>query len=65
MDAVVGPDRVPEPMDEAVQVLLAAGLPPVIHSADLLAAMNDVGPYDHLGGTAGGECFAAHGVMNV
>ena len=70
-DAIVGPDWVPEAMDEAYLAVVAAGIPLVIYNAggveaaDRLGAMNYVGSDDYLAGKAAGEYFGAHGQKNL
>ena len=70
-DAIVGPNWVPEAMDEAYLAVVAAGIPLVIYNAggleaaDRLGAMNYVGSDDYLAGKAAGEYFAANGQKNL
>ncbi|MBP1807729.1 sugar ABC transporter substrate-binding protein [Rubellimicrobium aerolatum] len=70
-DAIVGPNWVPEAMDEAFQAVTEAGIPLILYNAggieaaDRLGAMNYVGSDDYLAGKAAGEYFADHGVTNV
>lgn len=62
-DAIVGPDWVPEAMDEAFKAVVAAGIPLIIYNAggleaaDRLGAINYVGSDDYLAGVAAGEYF--------
>ncbi|TNC46711.1 substrate-binding domain-containing protein [Rubellimicrobium rubrum] len=70
-DAIVGPDWVPESMDEAFMAVTEAGIPLIIYNAggleaaDRLGAMNYVGSDDFLAGKAAGEYFAEAGVTNL
>ena len=65
--AIVGPDWVPEAMDEAFKAVVAAKIPLVIYNAggiaaaDKLGAMNYIGSDDYLAGVAAGEYFAKNG----
>ena len=69
--AIVGPDWVPEAMDEAFLAVVEAGIPLIIYNAggvaaaDRLGAMNYVGGDDYQSGYAAGEYFGAHGQMKV
>ena len=66
-DAIVGPNWVPEAMDEAFKAVVDAGIPLVIYNAggleaaDRLGAMNYVGSDDYQTGVSAGEYFAKHG----
>jgi simple sugar transport system substrate-binding protein len=61
--AIVGPDWVPEAMDEAFKEVVKAGIPLIIYNAggleaaDRLGALNYVGSDDYLAGVAAGEYF--------
>ena len=65
--AIVGPNWVPEAMDEAFKAVVDAGIPLIIYNAgglaaaDRLGAMNYVGSDDYQTGLSAGEYFAAHG----
>ena len=69
--AIVGPDWVPEAMDEAFLAVVEAGIPLIIYNAggvaaaDRLGAMNYVGGDDYQSGFAAGEYFGAHGQKKV
>ncbi len=69
--AIVGPDWVPEAMDEAFRAVVEAGIPLIIYNAggvaaaDRLGAMNYVGGDDYQSGFAAGEYFGAHGQKKV
>jgi len=69
--AIVGPDWVPEAMDEAFNAVVDAGIPLIIYNAggldaaDRLGAMNYVGSDDYLAGKAAGEYFGTHGQKNL
>lgn len=70
-DAIVGPNWVPEAMDQAFEAVAAAGIPLIIYNAggleaaDRLGAMNYVGSDDYKAGLAAGDYFADQDVMNV
>jgi simple sugar transport system substrate-binding protein len=70
-DAIVGPDWVPEAMDEAFQAVVAAGVPLIIYNAggmdaaERLGAMNYIGNEEYTAGVAAGKNFSANGVTNV
>lgn len=70
-DAIVGPDWVPEAMDEAFEAVVAAGIPLIIYNAggleaaDRVGAMNYIGSDDYLAGFAAGEYFADKGYKNL
>lgn len=70
-DAIVGPDWVPESMDEAFKAVVDAGIPLIIYNAggleaaDRLGAMNYVGSDDYLAGVAAGEYFGTHDLKNI
>ena len=70
-DAIVGPDWVPEAMDEAFKAVVAAKIPLIIYNAggleaaDRLGALNYVGSDDYLAGVAAGEYFGKHKQMNI
>lgn len=65
--AIVGPNWVPEAMDEAFKAVVDAGIPLVIYNAggvdaaDRLGAMNYVGSDDYQTGVAAGEYFVKNG----
>ena len=65
-DAIVGPDWVPEAMDEAFRAVVAAKIPLIIYNAggldaaDRLGALNYVGSDDYLAGVAAGAYFGKH-----
>jgi simple sugar transport system substrate-binding protein len=65
--AIVGPNWVPEAMDEAFKAVVDAGIPLVIYNAggveaaDRLGAMNYVGSDDYLTGVSAGEYFVKNG----
>lgn len=65
--AIVGPNWVPEAMDEAFKAVVDAGIPLVIYNAggieaaDRLGAMNYVGSDDYQTGVSAGAYFATHG----
>jgi simple sugar transport system substrate-binding protein len=69
--AVVGPNWVPEAMDDAFKEVVAAGVPLIIYNsggmdaANRLGAMNYVGNEEYPAGLGGGEYFGSHGVKNV
>jgi simple sugar transport system substrate-binding protein len=69
--AVVGPDWVPEAMDDAFKEVVAAGVPLIIYNsggmdaAKRLGALNYVGNEEYPAGLGGGEYFGSHGVKNV
>ena len=70
-DAIVGPNWVPEAMDEAFLAVVEAGIPLIIYNAggleaaDRLGAMNYIGSGDYQSGYAAGEYFGSHGQMKV
>lgn len=70
-DAVIGPDWVPEAMDEAFQAVVDAGVPLIIYNsggmeaADRLGAMNYIGTDEYTAGVAGGEYLGTHGSKNI
>jgi simple sugar transport system substrate-binding protein len=70
-DAVVGPDWVPEAMDEPFKAISDAGIPLIIYNAggleaaDRVGAMNYIGSDEVVAGVAGGEYFGTHGAKNV
>jgi len=69
--AVVGPDWVPEAMDDAFKAVVNAKVPLMIYNsggmdaAKRLGAMSFIGNEEYPSGVAGGEYFAAHGSKNV
>ena len=69
--AIVGPDWVPEAMDDAFKEVVAAGVPLIIYNsggmdaAKRLGAMNYVGNEEYTAGLGGGEYFGSHGAKNV
>lgn len=70
-DAIVGPDWVPEAMDEAFEAVVAAGIPLIIYNAggleaaDRLGALNYVGSDDYLAGVAAGEYFGKQNLKKL
>lgn len=70
-DAIVGPDWVPEAMDEAFKEVVAAKVPLIIYNAGgmdaakRLGAMNYVGSDEYVAGTGGGEYFGKSASKNV
>ena len=70
-DAIVGPDWVPDAMDEAFKAVVDAGVPLILYNAggieaaDRLGAMNYIGSDEYVAGVAGGEYFGTHGSANV
>ncbi|TNC46481.1 sugar ABC transporter substrate-binding protein [Rubellimicrobium rubrum] len=70
-DAIVGPNWVPESMDEAFAAVVEADIPLILYNAggleaaDRLGALNYIGSDDFLAGKAAGEYFAQAGVTNV
>ena len=69
--AIVGPDWVPEAMDDAFKEVVAAGVPLIIYNsggmdaAKRLGAMNYVGNEEYAAGLGGGEYYGSHGAKNV
>jgi simple sugar transport system substrate-binding protein len=69
--AVVGPDWVPEAMDDAFKEVVAAGIPLIIYNsggmdaAKRLGALNYVGNEEYPAGLGGGDYFGSHGAKNV
>lgn len=69
--AVVGPDWVPEAMDDAFKEVVAAGVPLIIYNsggmdaAKRLGALNYVGNEEYPAGLGGGEYFGGKGSKNV
>ena len=69
--AIVGPDWVPEAMDDAFKDVVAAGVPLIIYNsggmdaATRLGAMNYVGSDEYVAGVGGGEYFGKNGAKNV
>jgi simple sugar transport system substrate-binding protein len=69
--AIVGPDWVPEAMDDAFKEVVAAGVPLIIYNsggmdaAKRLGALNYVGNEEYPAGLGGGEYFGSHDVKNV
>src|SRR6185369_14182952 len=69
--AIVGPDWVPEAMDDAFKEVVAAGVPLIIYNsggmdaAKRLGAMNYVGNEEYTAGLGGGAYFGNHGAKNV
>ena len=65
-DAIVGPNWVPEAMDEAFKAVVDAGIPLVVYNAgglaaaDRLGAMNYVGGDDYQSGVSAGNYFGTH-----
>ena len=70
-DGIVGPDWVPDAMDEAFLAVVEAGVPLILYNAggidaaDRLGAMNYIGSDEYVAGVAGGEYFGTHGSANV
>ncbi|TPE44564.1 sugar ABC transporter substrate-binding protein [Amaricoccus solimangrovi] len=70
-DAIIGPDWVPESMDDAFKAAISAGVPVVIYNAggmeaaQRLGAMNFVGNDELIAGTAAGKYLGEHGAKNV
>ena len=70
-DAIVGPDWVPEAMDEAFKQVVAAKVPLIIYNsggmdaAKRLGARNYVGSDEYIAGLGGGDYFGSHGAKNV
>ena len=70
-DAIVGPDWVPEAMDDAFKEVIKAKIPLIIYNAggidaaNRLGAMTYIGSDDYLAGVAGGDYFGAHGLKKV
>ena len=70
-DAIVGPDWVPEAMDEAFKAVGAAHIPLIIYNAgglpaaDRLGAMNYVGGDDYQAGVAAGKYFGTHNLKKI
>jgi len=69
--AIVGPDWVPEAMDDAFKEVVAAGVPLIIYNsggmdaAKRLGAMNYVGNEEYAAGLGGGTYYGSHGAKNV
>jgi len=69
--AIVGPDWVPEAMDEAFKAVVDAKVPLIIYNAggidaaNNLGAMNYIGSDEHVAGVAGGQYFGQNGAKNV
>jgi simple sugar transport system substrate-binding protein len=69
--AVVGPNWVPEAMDDAFKEVVAAGVPLIIYNsggmdaAKRLGALNYVGNEEYPAGLGGGEYFGSKGAKNV
>ena len=69
--AVVGPDWVPEAMDEAFKAVVEAKVPLIIYNAGGMDAAKNVGAMSYIGsdeylsGVAGGENFTKAGAKNV
>ena len=69
--AIVGPDWVPEAMDDAFKEVVAAGVPLIIYNsggmdaAKRLGALNYVGSEEYTAGLGGGEYFGSHSAKNV
>lgn len=70
-DAIVGPDWVPDAMDEAFKAVVDAGIPLIIYNAggleaaDRVGGMNYIGSDDYLAGFAAGEYFGKNGLLNL
>jgi simple sugar transport system substrate-binding protein len=69
--AIVGPDWVPEAMDDAFKEVVAAGIPLIIYNsggmdaATRLGAMTYVGNEEYAAGVGGGQYYGSHGAKNV
>ncbi|WP_341487956.1 sugar ABC transporter substrate-binding protein [Pararhizobium sp. A13] len=69
--AIVGPDWVPEAMDEAFKAVVDAKVPLMIYNAggmdaaNNLGAMNYIGSDERVAGVAGGQYFGQEGGKNV
>ncbi len=69
--AIVGPDWVPEAMDEAFKAVADAKVPLIIYNAGgmdaakKLSAMNYIGSDEYVAGVAGGQYFGKNGSKNV
>ena len=69
--AVVGPDWVPEAMDDAFKAVVDAKVPLMIYNsggidaAKKLGALSFIGNEEYPAGLAGGQYFANHGSKNV
>jgi simple sugar transport system substrate-binding protein len=70
-DAIVGPDWVPEAMDDAFKEVVAAHVPLIIYNsggmdaANKLGAINYVGSDEYVAGLGGGAYFGKSGAKNV
>jgi simple sugar transport system substrate-binding protein len=70
-DAIVGPDWVPEAMDDAFKEVVAAHVPLIIYNsggidaANKLGAINYVGSDEYVAGLGGGAYFGKNGAKNV
>jgi len=70
-DAIVGPDWVPEAMDDAFKEAVSAHVPLVVYNsgvkdnANRLGAMNYVGSDEYVAGVGGGAYFGSHGAKSV
>ena len=70
-DAIVGPDWVPEAMDDAFREVVAAHVPLIIYNsggmdaANKLGAINYVGSDEYVAGLGGGAYFGKKDVKNV
>jgi simple sugar transport system substrate-binding protein len=70
-DAIVGPDWVPEAMDDAFKEVVAAHVPLIIYNsggmdaANKLGAINYVGSDEYVAGLGGGAYFGKKGAANV
>jgi simple sugar transport system substrate-binding protein len=70
-DGIVGPNWVPEAMDEAFEQVVASGIPLVIYNAggmdaaSRLGAINYIGSEEYAAGLGGGRFFGASGRTNV
>ena len=70
-DAIVGPDWVPEAMDDAFKEVVAAHVPLIIYNsggmdaAKRLGALNYVGNEEYAAGLGGGTYYGSHGAKNV
>ena len=70
-NAIVGPDWVPEAMDDAFKEVIAARVPLIIYNsggidaANKLGAINYVGSDEYVAGLGGGAYFGKNGAKNI
>ena len=70
-DAIVGPDWVPEAMNDAFKEVVAAHVPLIVYNsggmdtANKLGAINYVGSDEYVAGLGGGAYFGKNGAKNV